>query len=126
NPAFLLGSSSATRRAHKSAVRIGRTHDDASDSPSLLQPQMCPCFTRVSRTVNSVTHDISISDDPGFAGSNPDHAVIRRCNGNGTNCANWLFVENRLPVVSSVCGLPNSSTGGAGIVGSGVSSNAGN
>src|SRR5580700_3934752 len=118
--AFLLRSSRATKRTSENDIGIRGADDNSANPPSLLQPHIRPCLTRIGGLIDSISYDVAIADDPSLAGSSPHHTGIRRSDGKRPNGRNRLLVKNGRPAVAAVGRFPNSSRGSSGIVGAGI------
>src|SRR5438876_7225278 len=113
---LLLWASSAAEGAGKNDVWTRGMNDDAADSPGFLQPHVGPGLADISRLINSVAHHVTVTDDPGFTGSRPDHAWIGRGNGERADGSGGLLVKDGHPSIASIDRFPNAAGCRTGIV----------
>ncbi len=104
---------------------IRRVDDDAADAAALGQPHVGPGLAGIGRFVNSVAHHVAVADHPGFAGSCPDRAWIRRRYCEGTDGGDRLLIEDRCPMIPAVGRFPDSSGGSSRVVSAGIAGHAG-
>src|SRR5207253_377757 len=100
----------------KDHFRINRIDDDACDSPSLVQAHVRPCLTRVHGAIDAVAAHITVADGPSFAGTGPHDGGIGGRNRQCTDRLYRLVVEDGLPTIAAVHGVPHATGGRAGIV----------
>ena len=124
DPAFLLGAREAAERGGEDDVRIGRVDDDAADAAGLVEPHVRPGLSGVGRPIDPVAHHVHVADGPGLAGPGPDGAGIGRGHGQRPDRGHRLAVENRIPTVAAVGGLPDAAGSRPDVVGVRVAGNA--
>src|SRR5580700_641400 len=120
-----LGSGRSAQDAGKNNVGIGRVDDDASDAAALGQTHVGPGFAGIGGFVDSIAHYVAVADHPGFAGSCPDRAWIRRRYCEGADGGNRLFVKDRCPMITAIDRFPDTSRGSSRVVSAGIAGHAG-
>src|SRR5580700_526943 len=119
--AFLLRSGRTTKRTSENDIGIRRADDNSADPPSLLQPHIRPCLTRIGGLIDSISYHVTIADHPSLAGSRPHDTGIRRCDGQRPNGRNRLLIENGRPAIAAVGRFPDPARGSSGVVSAWIS-----
>src|SRR6202011_4182304 len=82
-----------SHRRDVSDVRIFRIDNDACNRPTVFQPDVCPMFAAVGRSIYAIAPIGGIAVVR-FAASDPNDIRIRRRNCNRASRKRGLFVEN--------------------------------
>jgi hypothetical protein len=96
------------QRSNVDDIGVAGVDDDATDLPRVMQANVLPSLTTVTRLVNAITR-AKTGANVRFSGSRVQDVWIRRSNFQRSDRGDRLPVEHRLPGQTGINGLPDAA-----------------
>ena len=124
NTAFGVRAVGVPLGCHKYAIRIFRIDDDSGDLLRIVEAKVRPGLARVRGFVNPVA-DRKVRPLQSFPAAGVNNVGVRGRHGQSADRAGGLIIEDGIPCVAKIVGLPDAAIHGRHVENSGLARHAG-